>query len=214
MIRTPVLISISIAVMINISVAGNDYIASEDSTGNLKPQPHEITLPDEQIVSGTGSHSLLPDSGQALSGNISLHTDSIMIETKKPWPTGALLRSAFVPGWGQFYNKKYVKSVIYGGMEIYFVYNARKYWKQMDIHQANFSNSDDPIYQAQEFELYKNQRDNRNLFLWLTGITVFISMFDAFVDAHLADFDQTDKVFEVRAIPKADRIEITFAYNF
>jgi len=209
MIKTLTFIAISMAVIINISAAGNDFILSEDSTGNPGPRPHEITLPDEQTVSDTGNYRLLPDSG-----NISLHTDSIMIEKKKPWPTGALLRSAFVPGWGQFYNKKYVKSVIYGGMEIYFVYNARKYWKQMDIHQANFANSDDPIYQAQEFELYKNQRDNRNLFLWLTGITVFISMFDAFVDAHLADFDQTDKVFEVQAIPETNRIEITFVYNF
>ncbi|GEM_PF-3469303 len=213
MMKTPVLMAISIIVMINISAADNNFISSKDSTGNPDHQPHEITLPGDRIVPDTGSYGLLPDSGQVLSNNNSLHTDSIA-EGRKPWPTGALFRSALVPGWGQFYNKKYIKSIIYGGMEVYFVYKARKYWKQMDNHQANFLNSDDPIYKAEEFELYKDRRDSRNLFLWLTGLTVFISMFDAYVDAHMADFGQTDKVFEVHVAPKTDRVELFFTYNF
>lgn len=133
---------------------------------------------------------------------------------KKPWPTGALLRSAILPGWGQLYNKKYIKAIVYGGTEIYLLYKVRQLWLKMDKHQKNFQNSDDPVYKAKEFSLYEKSRDNRNIHLWLTGLTIFISMFDAYVDAHLADFGQTDKSFEVYITPEADLIEACLVYNF
>lgn len=133
---------------------------------------------------------------------------------KKPWPTGALLRSAIIPGWGQFYNKKYIKTVIYGGVEIYLIYNTQKFWRKMDKHQKNFQNSDDPVYKSQEFSLYENNRDKRNLHIWLTSLTIFISMFDAYVDAHLADFDQKDKAFEVYITPEPGLIGACLVYNF
>ncbi len=145
--------------------------------------------------------------------NISSNSPA-QVKIKKPWPTGALLRSAIIPGWGQFYNKKYIKTVIYGGTEIYLIYNVQKYWRKMDKHQKNFQNSDDPVYKSQEFSLYEKNRDSRNLHLWLTGLTIFISMFDAYVDAHLADFNQTDKAFEVYVKPDAGHIRACLVYNF
>jgi len=133
---------------------------------------------------------------------------------RKVWPTGALLRSALVPGWGQLYNRKYIKAVIYGGLEIFLMYEARKNWRQMDAHQTNFLNTDDQDYQAQEFSLYIMSRDDRNLYLWFTGFTIFISMFDAFVDAHLANFDQTDKAFEVFIAPDDGLVNVGFTCKF
>jgi len=134
------------------------------------------------------------------------YSDSLEI-ISKPWPTGALIRSAIIPGWGQLYNRKYIKYVIYSGLELFFVNEARKYWIKMDNNQRNFQNpagmtsliggfrdcsptdyqfyQADPDYQAKEFYLYEKNRDIRNLNLWLTGLTLFISMFDAYVDAHL-----------------------------
>jgi hypothetical protein len=136
------------------------------------------------------------------------------VKIKKPWPTGALLRSAIIPGWGQFYNKKYIKTVIYGGVETYLIYNVQKFWRKMDKHQKNFQNSDDPVYKSQEFSLYENNLDKRNLHIWLTSLTIFISMFDAYVDAHLADFDQKDKAFEVYITPETGHIGACLVYNF
>jgi|GEM_PF-1618685 hypothetical protein len=134
-------------------------------------------------------------------------------KTKKPWPTGALLRSAVVPGWGQVYNKQYIKAVIYGGTEIALAYTTAHYWKQMDKHQQNFMNSTNKTYQVQEFYNYQNSRDNRNLFLWLTGLTFFVSIFDAYVDAHFADFDQQDKAFEANLFPKNNGFYLSLSYN-
>jgi hypothetical protein len=132
---------------------------------------------------------------------------------KKPWPTGALFRSAIVPGWGQVYNKQYIKAVLYGGTEIALAAATAHYWKQMDSHQSHFMNSTDPTYQAWEYYYYQNSRDNRNLFLWLTGLTFFISIFDAYVDAHFADFDQQDKAFEAYLAPKKNGLYLSLSIN-
>lgn len=166
------------------------------------------SLPDDDTMKNIG---FISDSSMANSSN----NDSLLYKKiERPWPTGALLRSVIVPGWGQFYNRKYIKAAIYGGLETYFAYKARHYWRLMDTHQNNLLNSDDPIYQAQEFAYYKDRRDTRNLYLWLTGITLFISMFDAFVDAHMTGYDETDKVFEVQVIPDSDMIGVSLTYNF
>lgn len=133
---------------------------------------------------------------------------------RKVWPTGALLRSALVPGWGQIYNRSYIKAGIYGGVEIFLLYRARQNWRQMDFHQSNFTNTDDPAYKAEQFNLYIQKRDDRNIYLWFTGLTIFISMFDAYVDAHLANFDQTDKAFEVYIAPDDGQVNIGLACKF
>jgi hypothetical protein len=133
---------------------------------------------------------------------------------KNRWPTGALLRSVVVPGWGQAYNHNYIKAVIYGGTEIALITTTRKYWREMNSHQRNFLGSADTSYKASEFRQYESSRNDRNLYLWLTGLTVLISMFDAYVDAHLADFDQTDKAFEVFVAPRKDQVQLSIVYNF
>jgi hypothetical protein len=155
------------------------------------------------------------------------------IAPQKNWPTGALLYSAFIPGAGQVYNGKYLKALIYGGLEIALGLSTSKYWQQMDRHQRNFMDvnsiarppgsmtltpnqsdlSIDAAYKSKEFTLYETARDNRNLYLWLTGLTLFISMFDAYVDAHFADFNQTDKAFDAQLIPKNDGLFLTLTYS-
>lgn len=133
---------------------------------------------------------------------------------KKPWPTGALFRSLLIPGWGQVYNKKYFKAVLYGGTEIYLIYKVQLRWRQMDMHKDNFLNTTDSLYKAEQFGLFEKRRDSRNVHMWLTGLVVFLSMFDAYVDAHLSDFDQTDKAFRVYFAPDKDKIQIGLVYNF
>ena len=136
------------------------------------------------------------------------------LKIKKPWPTGALLRSAILPGWGQLYNRKYFKAVLYGGTEIYLIYKVQLRWRQMSEHEHNFLNTTDPVYKADQFALYEKRRDSRNVHLWLTSLVVFLSMFDAYVDAHLADFDQPDKAFQVYLGPEKDKVQLSLVYNF
>ncbi|MBZ0266336.1 hypothetical protein K8I28_16895, partial [bacterium] len=37
-------------------------------------------------------------------------------------PTAALLRSMVIPGWGQAYTEHYIKSVVYLGIDLGFIY--------------------------------------------------------------------------------------------
>ena len=136
------------------------------------------------------------------------------IKIKKPWPTGALLRSAILPGWGQVYNHKYFKAVLYGGTEIYLIYKVQLRWGQMNHHEHNFLETTNPVFKADQFALYEKRRDSRNVHLWLTSLVVFLSMFDAYVDAHLADFNQQDKAFQVYLGPSNDEVQLSLVYNF
>ncbi|MBN1558981.1 hypothetical protein JW998_01935 [candidate division KSB1 bacterium] len=95
-------------------------------------------------------------------------------------PTGAMLRSIFLPGWGQFYNGKWFKGIIIGGAEIGLVANAivLNRWAQEAATEEEF------LYYI----------DNRNLSFWLLGATILYSMVDAYVDAHLFGFDESPEL--------------------
>ncbi len=120
---------------------------------------------------------------------------------------GALLRSVAVPGWGQFYNHKYIKSAVVFGAESFFIIKSVQWWKktedQYDLVQQSESGRD--------FTTYLNYRDRRNDYLWLTGLAVFLSMFDAYVDAHLSGFDvDLTPDFEDEAVGAHIKIRYTF----
>jgi hypothetical protein len=161
-------------------------------------------------------------------------SDSLRVAiAKKPSPTGALLRTAFIPGSGQIYNKQYIKAVAYGSAEIILGLTTARYWRQLDLHQRNFTLKNisrqsqvalsglptqnvlavNASYRSQEFTLYENAKDSRNLYLWLTGLTLFVSMFDAYVDAQFSDFNQTDKAFEAQLYPRNDGLYLAVTYN-
>jgi hypothetical protein len=125
-------------------------------------------------------------------------------KTKKINPTGALFRSAFVPGWGQYYNKRYIKGTIIAAGESYLIYGIVTNWRASNKHKKNFENTDDITYKASEFALYEKTRDKRNKRMWILAAVVFYSMFDAYVDAQLSDFSETDKAYEVYLEPSSN----------
>jgi hypothetical protein len=143
--------------------------------------------------------------------NLSARADSTKI--RRTNPTGALLRSAFVPGWGQLYNRKYIKAVLFAAGESWLAYGIYNDWKETDRHERNFrSVTDDPIYRAREFSAFEDSRDRRNLKMWILAVAIFYSMFDAYVDAQLSDFDQPDKAFDVYLGPgREDDIRLNLA---
>ncbi len=146
-----------------------------------------------------------------LTAVLAQNVDSVAV--KKVNPTGALVRSAVLPGWGQFYNHRYIKGTIIAGGESYLIYGIYTYWKDANRHKTNFEQSSDPVYKASEFTKYSNSRDSRNLRLWIIAATIFYSMFDAYVDAQLSDFNQGDKSFQVFLAP-AERDGIQLVMNF
>lgn len=92
-------------------------------------------------------------------------------------PTGALLRSVAFPGWGQWSNGKKQKAAVYFAIESYWITKAL-IWRERTRDADNLAD-------------YTHARDRRNYFYWLTGITVFVSMFDAYADRYLLTLEQT-----------------------
>ena len=108
-------------------------------------------------------------------------TDSVFVMKKSPW--GAVLRSAILPGWGQFYNESYLKIPIIWGLAAWFIYNWNLNNNYFKIY-ANLALQDYNYY-------YKNRdfyHDQRDLFTIYMGITYLLNLVDAYVDAQLFDF--------------------------
>ena len=139
--------------------------------------------------------SLLLFSSVSFSQNAdSLYTDSSLSDSgfvMQKSPMGALLRSAVLPGWGQFYNESYWKIPIVWGVSAWFIYvwsdRNDKYQYYRDLYNKSLDESSDGI---SSYKTYRDfYRDDRDLFAIYLGLTYFLNLIDAYVDAHLFDFD-------------------------
>jgi hypothetical protein len=90
-------------------------------------------------------------------------------------PSGAMLRSVLIPGWGQWYSDQKLKAVIVFGIELALIGNA-VYYHQLAVKSQT---SEDQIF----------YEDYRSRFTWYTVGFHLLNILDAFVDAHLWSFD-------------------------
>lgn len=106
----------------------------------------------------------------------------LIAETKTPMKAAAL--SMFIPGGGQFYNESYLKSAIVFSIETTLLgltlYNHIKAEEAYDKYAVTMDESHYNKY----LDYYYKRQDN----LWWTGVFIFLSVVDAFVDAHLYDY--------------------------
>lgn len=119
-------------------------------------------------------------------------------------PRKAALLSAFIPGAGQAYNKKYWKiPVVYaaGAAGGYFIYTNHQEYKR--FRQAYINKTDDdpntideyPQNSAQQLKVYRDlYRRNMEFSVILTAAAYMLQILDATVDAHLFDFDVSDNL--------------------
>ena len=98
----------------------------------------------------------------------STRTDSL------PSAHGALLRSAVLPGWGQFYNGRPVKGLFFGAA------SATALTAVVVEHRR--------IRSAPTPEEHQDRTASRNGRLLYFALSVALAAIDAYVDAHLADF--------------------------
>ena len=103
-------------------------------------------------------------------------------------PTGAMIRSAVFPGWGQWYNGKKWKAALVFAVEVGLVANAVR------LNQKVVKST-----RQDEREFWQDQR---NLQFWWLLAAKLLSMLDAYIDAHLADFDESPTVVSV--MPEGD----------
>ncbi|MBU2445676.1 MAG: hypothetical protein KJ666_08900 [Bacteroidetes bacterium] len=119
------------------------------------------------------------------------------ISGKSPW--GAVVRSALLPGLGQIYNESYWKAPIVWGVSGWFIYNwinnNNLYRDYRDQYlQSVSTGSENSLYKSLR-EFYRDQRD---LFAIYLGLTYFLNLVDAYVDAQLFSFDVEGLNNEVR----------------
>ena len=121
-------------------------------------------------------------------------------------PTVALFKSLLVPGLGQLGNHKYFKAVLFGGLEGVFIAAAIHYERRASDARDLCTSAVDPKVRRVWYNFYDNKRKNRNKYIWFAGLTAFISMFDAYVDAHLSGSpaDSRNERFTFEVAPNAD----------
>ncbi len=110
-------------------------------------------------------------------------------------PTGALLRSAVLPGWGQFYNDEPVKGLLLGAVEIGLLGLLIGEHLAAESAREDFLESGDPADEAS----YETHRDRRLDLIWYTSAAWLFGMLDAYVDAHLYAFDAENDLFGTEA---------------
>src|SRR6185312_16246973 len=123
-------------------------------------------------------------------------------------PKVAMLRSAILPGWGQWYNKKYWKiPIIYGALGVtagVFFYNLKEYrlLRQAVIYRSSGTHADslrvDPQFIYLSTESIRVYRDafRQNIDYSVLVFLVFwgLNVVDATVDAHLKAFDVSPQI--------------------
>ena len=114
---------------------------------------------------------------------------------KKPWKAAVL--SAVLPGLGQFYNESYWKipliALVGGFLGYNIISNNSSYIDYRDLYiQSQTPGNTNGNQRYKELrEKYRDQRDQSLLYFVLFDL---ITVADAFVDAHLYDFDVSDKI--------------------
>ena len=132
-------------------------------------------------------------------------------------PTVALFKSMFVPGLGQVGNHRYVKAVVIAGLEGWFIGKAVYWGQKASDARDDFEQAVDVTDRNRLYNVFDEKRKKRNKFTWFAGITIFVSMFDAYVDAHLSGSpaDKRNEQFSFDVVPNEyGGVSASLAYNF
>lgn len=114
---------------------------------------------------------------------------------KNPWVAVGL--SALLPGAGQYYNKSYWKIPVIGLLGGYFGYiivkNNNDFIDFRDRYAASQTaeNPEGDLNLKAQREFFRDERDR----FYLYGALLYlINLIDAYVDAHLYDFDVSETI--------------------
>ena len=131
-------------------------------------------------------------------------------QTKSPWL--AVGMSAVIPGSGQIYNADYWKAPVIWGLGGYWIYEWVKlnnlYHDNRDLYEQNLNGPNASDYKRIR-DFYHDERDK---FAWFLGALYMVNLVDAYVGAHLYDFDVSgDLGADGRIEPK---VMATVHFNF
>ena len=118
-----------------------------------------------------------------------------------PDPNRAAFYSAVLPGLGQIYNKKYWKlPIIYGGGAVFLYFVKRNDIRYNRYKNALIAETDNNPNNVNPFRLSADRlnsqvdfyRRNRDYMIIFTCVFYGLNILDAYVDAHLNEFDVSD----------------------
>lgn len=150
-----------------------------------------------------GVTNITPDTSADTLGGYSAWTTAKTGQSPSQSPTSALLKSMFVPGLGQIGNGKYLKAALVISTETLLILRWRHFRNETVATRDALENTpiSDLTTRASLFSRFQIVRNDRNLFAWLAGTAIFLSMFDAFVDAHLASFPGSELELSAGPLP-------------
>jgi TM2 domain-containing membrane protein YozV len=124
----------------------------------------------------------------------------------KKYPLKAAALSCLIPGGGQFYNGKIMKSgLIFAveggliGLAAYHHLEAEKYYDKYRISS----------FESDYHEYVKYYEKRQSDFFWI-GMVIFLSAIDAYIDAHLFDFEEKKNKIHL----KFEDNTFSLVYNF
>lgn len=154
----------------------------------------DISISQEKYIRSNNNYQklnfdILKDSSKSSDTNITFRM------RKSPWKS--VLYSALLPGLGQYYNETYWKIPIVAIAGGYLGYVIIKNNNKFSDYKDSYSNSITPENPQGDLNLKSYRefyRDQRDQFILYFGLFYLINLADAYVDAHLYDFDVTEKI--------------------
>ncbi|GAB5465102.1 MAG: hypothetical protein Kapaf2KO_05380 [Candidatus Kapaibacteriales bacterium] len=143
-------------------------------------------------------------------------------------PTSAIYWS-IIPGGGQYYNEDYLKSGLFltsasvlTGLIIYNYSKFNPLQDRYDSLEETLSNmqTSDPEYvnlQAEQSSVLRRKevfRDNAHLSIFFLGMSYFIATMDAYVGAHLYDFDVDDEPIGSLRVAPNNFMGLSLRYSY
>ena len=155
-------------------------------------QAADSTYVDTNLTTDTVIYKPVGFESSALAVSDSIDYEKRLVQN----PTKALLKSMLVPGLGQFGNRKYFKAAVVAGLQAWLISSAIDHGKEASEFKNKFEMSLDTPERLILYDNFLESKDQRNKFTWFAVIVTFVSMFDAFADAHLSGFPKDNKLAE------------------
>ncbi|MDD2230566.1 MAG: DUF5683 domain-containing protein [Candidatus Cloacimonetes bacterium] len=133
----------------------------------------------------------------------------LFAETSKS-PTRAAVYSTLLPAGGQIYNHAYVKAGVVIGVQAYFLTSVIFHDGKVSDYRQKAKDSND-VFMQQFYKAKQTEHEElRTSDVWWMGITMALSVLDAYVDAHLSDFDAQKS--KIHVLFEEEKLQVQYRF--
>ena len=104
-------------------------------------------------------------------------------------PSWIGVRSLVIPGWGQYYNGHKLKSGIIAGTQLTMAYSIILQNERFQNAKSAYDRDTTASSRTHWKAFMKFYENDRNKMIWWSAGAMLYSVYDAFVDAHLKNFE-------------------------